>query len=285
MSTASLEGKTFVITGANTGIGRACAIALAARKPARVVIAARSRERTQPVLDEMAKLSPDTALDYVSLDLTSLADVRRAADEILSADRPIDVLINNAGIAGVRGETQDGFELAWGTNHVGHYLFTEKLLPLVKRAPQGRIVNVSSRGHMRAKNIDWDAVQKPSATVSAFPEYCVSKLANVLHAKELARRLAGSTVTTYSLHPGGVASDIWSRRLGPFAVLLKPFLITNEEGAKTQVHCATATSLAKESGLYYDKEKPAPTNPLAESLDLQDQLREKSDAWVKAFVA
>jgi dehydrogenase/reductase SDR family protein 13 len=285
MSTASLEGKTFVITGANTGIGRACAIALAARKPARVVIAARSRERTQPVLDEMAKLSPDTALDYVSLDLTSLADVRRAADEILTADRPIDVLINNAGIAGVRGETQDGFELAWGTNHVGHYLFTEKLLPLVKRAPQGRIVNVSSRGHMRAKNIDWDAVKKPSATVSAFPEYCVSKLANVLHAKELARRLAGSTVTTYSLHPGGVASDIWSRRLGPFAVLLKPFLITNEEGAKTQVHCATATSLAKESGLYYYNEKPTSTNPLAESLELQDKLREKSDEWVEAFVS
>ncbi len=284
MKAGSLEGKTFVITGANTGIGRANALALAARKPARIVIAARSRERTQPVLDAVKELNPDGATEFVSLDLTSLADVRRAADDILAMDHPIDALINNAGIAGVRGQTTDGFELAWGTNHVGHYLWTEKLLPLVKRAPQGRVVIVSSRGHFRAKGIDWDALCKPSATVSAFPEYCVSKLANVLHAKALARRLAGTSVTTYSLHPGGVASDIWKRRLGPFAVLLKPFLISNEEGAKTQVHCATEPSIAKESGLYYDEEKAKEPSKLALSEQLQEELAARSDEWVKPFL-
>ena len=284
MATGSREGKTFVITGANTGIGRANALALAARKPARIVIAARSRERTQPVLDAVKELNPDGATDFIALDLTSLADVRRAADEILAMDHPIDALINNAGVAGVRGQTTDGFELAWGTNHVGHYLWTEKLLPLVKRAPQGRIVIVSSRGHFRAKGIDWDALTKPSATVSAFPEYCVSKLANVLHSKVLARRLAGTTVTTYSLHPGGVASDIWKRRLGPFAVLLKPFLISNEEGAKTQVYCATEPSIAKESGLYYDEEKAKEPSKLAVSEALQSELLARSDEWVKPFL-
>jgi retinol dehydrogenase 12 len=284
MATGSLEGKTFVITGANTGIGRANALALAARKPARLIIAARSRERTQPVLDAVKELNPDGATDFVALDLTSLADVRRAADEILAMDRPIDALINNAGIAGVRGQTSDGFELAWGTNHVGHYLWTEKLLPLVERAPQGRVVIVSSRGHFRAKGIDWDALTKPSATVSAFPEYCVSKLANVLHAKALAKRLAGTTVTTYSLHPGGVASDIWSRRLGPFAVLLKPFLISNEAGAKTQVYCATEPSIAKDSGLYYDEEKAKEPSKLAVSEALQSELSSRSDEWVKPFL-
>ncbi|NUO53315.1 MAG: SDR family NAD(P)-dependent oxidoreductase [Polyangiaceae bacterium] len=284
MSSGSLEGKTFVITGANTGIGRANALALAARKPSRLVIAARSRERTQPVLDAVKELNPDGATDFVSLDLTNLADVRRAADEILKMDHPIDALINNAGIAGVRGQTSDGFELAWGTNHVGHYLWTEKLLPLVKRAPQGRIVIVSSKGHYRAKGIDWDALTKPSATVSAFPEYCVSKLANVLHGKALAQRLAGTTVTTYSLHPGGVASDIWSRRMGPFAVLLKPFLISNEEGAKTQVYCATEPSIGKESGLYYDKEAAKEPSKLALSQTLQDELSARSDEWVKPFL-
>jgi len=281
----SLAGKTFVITGANTGIGRANALALAARSPARIVIAARSRERTQPVLDAVKALNPDGAVDFIALDLTSLAAVRKAADEILAMDHTVDVLVNNAGVAGVRGQTSDGFELAWGTNHVGHYLFTEKLLPLVKRAKQGRIVVVSSQGHYRAKGVDWDAVQKPSATVSAFPEYCVSKLANVLHAKELARRLEGTGVTTYSLHPGGVASDIWSRRLGPFAVLLKPFLISNEEGAKTQVHCETAPELASESGLYYDKSRPKEPSKLALSRSLQDDLKARSDEWVKAFVS
>jgi NAD(P)-dependent dehydrogenase (short-subunit alcohol dehydrogenase family) len=285
MSGASLAGKTFVITGANTGIGRANALALAERKPARIIIAARSRERTQPVLDAVKELNPDGKVDYVALDLTSLASVRKAADEILAMDHTIDALVNNAGVAGVRGETADGFELAWGTNHVGHYLFTEKLMPLVKRAPQGRIVIVSSRGHFRAKGIDWDAATKPSASVSAFPEYCVSKLANVLHAKELARRLKGTTVTTYTLHPGGVASDIWSRRMGPFAILLRPFLITNEEGAKTQAHCATAPELAGESGLYYDKSKPEEPSKLALSESLQDELRARSDEWVRPFLA
>lgn len=282
----TLEDKTFVITGANTGIGRATVLALAARKAGRVIIAARSLERTQPVLDEMKALHPEGKVDFVPLDLGSLASVRKAADDILEKDPTIDALINNAGIAGVRGQTADGFELAWGTNHVGHYLFTEKLLPLVKRAAQGRVVIVSSRGHFRAKQgIDWDAVKKTSATVSAFPEYCVSKLANVLHANELARRLAGTSTTVYSLHPGGVASDIWSRRMGVFAVLLKPFLITNEEGAKTQLRCATDPALAHETGLYYDEEKPKTAAPLARDVALQDELHARSDEWVKPFLS
>lgn len=280
-----LTGKTFVITGANTGIGRANAIALAEMKIGRLIIAARSLERTQPVLDELRKKNPDGKVDFVALDLGDLASVKRAAEEILADGPTIDVLINNAGLAGLQGQTKDGFELAFGTNHVGHYLFTEKLLPLVRRAEQGRIVIVASHGHYRAKQgIDWDAVKKTSATVTAFPEYCVSKLANVLHANELARRLAGTKVTTYSLHPGGVASDIWKRRLGPFAVLLRPFLITNEKGALTQLRCETAPELAHETGLYYDKEKPK--KPLALALDvaLQDELKSRSDEYVKAFL-
>lgn len=282
---STLEGKTVVITGANTGIGRAAAKQLAEHRPARLVIAARSLERTQPVIDEVKAIHPDGEVKFVALDLGDLAAVRTAADEILAMDHPIDVLMNNAGLAGVRGQTKDGFELAWGTNHVGHYLFTEKLLPLVKKAKQGRIVIVSSRGHYRAKNgIDWSVLHEATPSVSGFPEYCVSKLANVLHANELARRLAGTSVSTYSLHPGGVASDIWKRRMGPFAILLRPFLITNEEGARTQVKCATDPALAKQSGLYWDEEKPKTASQHALDVALQDELREKSDGWVKAFV-
>lgn len=280
----TLADKTFVITGANTGIGRANALALAERKIGRLVVVARSLERTEPVLGELRALHPEGTFDFVAADLGDLASVRRAANMILEADRPIDVLINNAGLAGVQGQTKDGFELAFGTNHVGHYLLTEKLLPLVRRSPKGRIVIVASHGHYRAKGVDWDAVRRPSATLTAFPEYCVSKLANVLHAKELARRLEGTSVTTYALHPGGVASDIWKRRIGPFAVLLRPFLITNEEGAKTQLHCETAPELASESGLYYDKERPKKPSPLALDVVLQDELKARSDEYVKAFL-
>lgn len=284
-ASADLSDKTFVITGANTGIGRANALALAERGLGRLVIAARSQERTQPVIDEVRAKNPSGKVEFVALDLGDLASVRKAADTILEMDVTIDALINNAGLAGVQGQTKDGFELAFGTNHVGHYLFTEKLLPLVTRAAQGRIVIVASHGHYRAKQgIDWDAVRRPSATITAFPEYCVSKLANVLHASELARRLSGTQVTTYSLHPGGVASDIWKRRMGPFAILLRPFLITNEEGAKTQLRCETDPALARETGLYYDKERPKEASALARDVALQDELKARSDEYVKAFL-
>ncbi len=273
-----LEGKSFVITGANTGIGRATAMALAERGASRIVVASRSRARTQPVLDELAA-HPGVAVDFVELDLTDLEAVKRATGTLLERDLPIDVLIDNAGIAGVRGQTKDGFELAFGTNHLGHFVWTEKLLPLVARAPQGRVVIVASAGHYRAGAIDWEALRATSKTVTAFPEYCTSKLCNVLYAKELARRLAKTKITTYSLHPGGVASDIWERRMGPFAALLKLFLISNEQGAKTQVWCATDPSLATESGLYYDKCKPKEPSALSLDVALQDELVRRSSEW------
>lgn len=280
-----LAGKTFVVTGANTGIGRATVQALADRGARRIVIAARSRDKTQPVIEELGARARDTEVRFVALDLGELASVRRAADELLQKDWTIDALINNAGIGGVPGLTRDGFELAFGTNHLGHFLFTEKLLPLVTRAPAGRIVNVSSNAHYRAKGIDWDALRRPSATVSAMPEYAVSKLCNVLHAKELARRLAGTKVTTYAVHPGVVASDIWSRRLGIFAKLVTWTMLTNEDGARTQLRCATDPTLAGETGLFYAKEKAKAPNPVADDVALQDELRRRSEAWVAPFLA
>ncbi len=279
-----LRDKTFVVTGANTGIGRATVEALAARGAGRIVVASRSRDKTQPVLDALGSASPSSQIDFVSLELGDLSSVARAADEILAKDITIDCLIDNAGIAGLQGITKDGFELTFGTNHLGHFLFTEKLLPLVERAPQGRVVIVSSEGHYRCRGIDWDALRQPTKATTALPEYFVSKLCNVLYAKELARRFAGTKLTTYSLHPGGVASDIWQRRMGMFAVLLRPFLITNEKGARTQVKCATDPALASESGLFYDKEKPREPNPLAHDVALQDELTRKSREWVAAWL-
>lgn len=274
-----------MVTGANTGLGRASVEALAAKGAGRIILAARSREKTQPVLDEVAAAHPDTEPSFLHLDLADLGSVAHAADELLERDEPIDVLMDNAGVAGLRGLTKDGFELTFGVNHLGHFLFTEKLLPLLERAPQGRIVVVSSRGHYRARPIDWDALREPTASYSALPEYAVSKLCNVLYAKELARRLADTAVTTYSLHPGGVASDIWQRRLGPFAVLLRPFLVTNEQGARTQVRCATDPSLAAESGLYYTDERPEEPLAIAEDESLQDELIRRSREWTSQWLS
>ena len=145
-----LHGKTFVVTGANTGLGRASVEALAAEGAGHVVLAARSRNKTEPVIEAVRAQYPDTELSYVAIDLGDLGSVSKAADTLLERDAPIDVLMANAGVAGLRGLTKDGFELTFGVNHLGHFLLTEKLLPLVERAPQGRIVNVSSRGHYQA---------------------------------------------------------------------------------------------------------------------------------------
>ena len=118
--------------------------------------------------------------------------MRRCAQQILDRDLPLHLLINNAGLAGARGRTKSGFELAFGVNHIGHFLFTQLLLERIKHSAPARIVTVASRAHYRARGIDWDAVRQPTKTTAALPEYGVSKLANVLFSAELARRLQGT---------------------------------------------------------------------------------------------
>lgn len=280
-----LRDRRIVITGANTGIGRANVHLLADRGVGHLVLAVRTPERVAPVVEELRARNPEGKVDVVQVDLGDLSSVRRAADELLAKGERIDVLVNNAGLAALRGQTKDGFELAFGTNHLGHWLWTEKLLPLVQEAPQGRVVIVASSGHYNTKAMDWDALRQPTKTVSGFPEYCVSKLCNVLHAKALAKRLEGTKVTTYSLHPGGVASDIWQRRLGRFAALLKPFLMSNEDGARTQLICETDPSLATQTGLYYDRGQPRKPSRLARDEQLRDELDARSREMVAAFLA
>ena len=245
----SLEGKLALVTGANTGIGRVTAMELASRG-ARVILACRSEEKTKPVLEEIR--AKGGKADFVALDLSDLAKVRTAAETVLARSEPLDLLVNNAGLAGAHGTTKDGFELAFGTNHVGPYLFTRLLLPMIERAGEARIVNVASTGHYRAKGIDWKAVRERTRTATAFPEYCVSKLANVLFSAELARRVPAH-VHTYSLHPGAVASDVWREVPWGLRHFLKLFLISNEQGARTTLHCATSDEARGQTGLYYDK--------------------------------
>ena len=158
--------KTVIVTGANTGIGRVTAIEIA-RRGARVVLAGRSEERTRPVVAEIcAERGPDAA-EFLELDLGDLESVRRAVAKFSDSGRPLSVLVNNAGLGGQRGVTKDGFELAFGTNHLGHFLFTQRLLPLLEQTPKARIVNVSSASHYQAKRIDWDAANLKARNLPA----------------------------------------------------------------------------------------------------------------------
>jgi len=246
-----LASKTFIITGANTGIGKITAKELA-RRGAHVILACRSKDKTTPVIEEITRETGNSKVEFVHLDLGDLASVKQCAEELLARKTPFHGLINNGGLAGKRGTTKDGFELAFGTNHLGHYLFTRLLLDRLKEAGDARIVNVSSKSHYQAKKIDWDTLRSQTRSFTAMNEYAVSKLANVLFTKELARRLEGTNVTTYAVHPGVVATDIWTRVPGPLRWAIKKFMITPEEGAVSSIRCATAPELGKDTGKYYD---------------------------------
>jgi retinol dehydrogenase 12 len=277
--TQPLAGKTFIITGANTGIGKITAKELA-RQGAHVIVACRSKAKTDPVIEEIKRETGNDKVEFVALDLGDLASVRKCAEELVARNVPFHGLVNNAGLAGQRGLTKDGFEITFGTNHLGHYLFTRLLLDRLKEAGNARIVNVASKSHYAAKGIDWSVLQKPTRSRTGMAEYSVSKLSNVLFTKELARRLDGTGVTTYALHPGVVATDVWRKVPGPVRWIIKKFMITPERGAEASLRCATAPELATETGRYYDvggtERKPS---KLSEDVELAKTLWTKSAEW------
>ncbi|MDP9035036.1 MAG: SDR family oxidoreductase, partial [Myxococcota bacterium] len=172
--------------------------------------------------------------------------------------------------------TTDGFELAFGTNHLGHFLLTLLLMPSLGAAASPRVVTVSSQAHADAKAIDFSAIRRPTRSITGLPEYCVSKLANVLFTRELARRTPPSSVRSYALHPGVVASEIWRKVPWPIRPLMKRRMISNEEGAKTTLYCATSPDVARSTGRYYDDCREKAPSALAQDDDLAQRLWAKS---------
>ncbi len=272
-----LSGRFAVITGANTGIGRVTAVELA-RAGCEVLVACRSLERTQPVLDEIAALGRRPA-HFVALDLACLSKVREAAAEV--PERPIDLLINNAGLAGQHGQTAQGFELAFGVNHLGHFVWTEHLIERVRRAEGSRVVTVASRAHTRVAGIGLDAVQQATSSRTGFPEYCASKLANVLYHRELARREATHDVCCTALHPGVVATDIWRRIPSWLTSVAGLFMLTPERGAETTLHCATADV---RHGAYYADSREKAMSATAMNDELAQTLWARSASWCAEYL-
>jgi retinol dehydrogenase-12 len=273
-----LDRRTFLVTGANTGIGRETVRALAGRG-AKVFLACRSEAKTVPVIESITDETGNKALAFLPLDLGDLASVRACAESFLGTGEPLHGLINNAGLAGQRGLTDSGFEVAFGTNYVGPFLLTDLLLERIKENAPSRIVNVASDAHLRAAGIDFDRVRRPTRTRTALSEYGVSKLANVLHAQELARRLDGTGVTTYSLHPGVIASDVWRAVPWPVRAVIKLAMRSPEEGAATSLYCATAPEVASESGEYYESSRRKQPGKAA-TPELAGELWDRSVAWV-----
>ena len=271
------SGRTFLVTGGNTGIGLATATELA-RRGGRVYVACRSESKGSHAVASIVAETGNANVVYLPLDLADLGSVRACADAFLATGEPLHVLINNAGVAGQHGLTSDGFELAFGVNHLGHFALTMALLDRLAGSAPARVVCVSSDSHYQAKGIDFTALRRRTRGITGLSAYAVSKLCNVLFAQELARRTADRGITTYALHPGVVASDIWRRVPWPARSLMTARMLTTAQGAATSLYCATSPELAGQSGRFYDNCREREPSPVATE-QLGKILWERSEAW------
>jgi NAD(P)-dependent dehydrogenase (short-subunit alcohol dehydrogenase family) len=263
---ADLTGKNIVVTGASSGIG-AEAARVFAKAGARVFALGRSESKTMTVVDAINAECGDAArVSFVSCDLSSLTSVRGAANAILAAGVPLHVLLNNAGVMAIQDRTltADGFEMQLGTNHIGHFVLTNELIPALKAGAPSRIVNVSSKAHFRGGIIFEDMMM--GSDYNPWRSYGQSKSANILHAIELQRRHGSDGITAVSLHPGVITdSDLW-RHAGNVMTANKSV----PQGASTSVFCALAPDVA--GGAFYDNCAPCGAAPHATDPALAERL-------------
>ena len=276
-----MQGKVVVLTGGTSGIGEAAAVKLA-KMGARLVLVAREASRAQATLKRLQKVSQETAGHTAHLaDLSLVAETQQVAGEIATIEPHIDVLINNAGlICAQRQVTAEGHELTFATNHLAYFALTQGLLATLRASAPARIVNTASEVHRGAK-LDFDDLQSERG-YSGFGAYAKSKLANVLFTSELARRLAGSGVTTNSLHPGVVASRFGLPREGQggdpsSARFLSAHGIPPEEGAEAIVYLASSADAAQASGRYYNQCRAVTPSKEAQDRAVATKLWEESE--------
>ena len=264
--------RTVFLTGGTSGIGRATALALAT-PGTHLVLAGRSEERTRPVVEEIS--GAGGSAEFLSLDLSSLRSVAEAAQAVTW---PLDLLVADAAMAG-RGKTSDGFELAFGVNHLGHFLLVELLLPRLLEAASPRVVIVASEAHRSARRPDWDAVRQKTRSLTGFPEYSVSKLCNILHAGELARRNPRLEVAT--VHPGVVATGLWRSVPQPIRWLMTRTMLSPAEGASPVVRRCDGDEVR--SGSYWDRDVERPPSSMAQDEALAAELWDRSGQWTRRF--
>jgi NAD(P)-dependent dehydrogenase (short-subunit alcohol dehydrogenase family) len=268
---ASLEGKVCIVTGSNTGIGKETARGLAQRG-ATVVLACRDVAKGELARADIERTTGRKDLDVMRLDLGDTASIRAFAEAFRSKYSRLDVLVNNAGLwATSRTTTKDGFETTFGTNHLGTFLLTNELVPLLKASAPSRVVILSSKLHYQGK-LDWDDLQFERRSFSGPAAYNLSKLANVLFANALARRLAADRVTVNSVHPGVVATELARAYPKLLVKLFHLFLLTPAQGAECSLHVATSDECATETGHYYEKSRKKTAAKPALDVDAQERL-------------
>ncbi|XP_058838994.1 retinol dehydrogenase 14-like isoform X2 [Topomyia yanbarensis] len=281
-SSRNMEGKTVIITGANSGIGKETARDLA-KRGARIIMACRNMETAKKARDEIVQDSGNEAVFVKQLDLSSQASVREFAAEVLKTESKLDVLIHNAGFAETFKKTKsvDGIEFTMATNHYGPFLLTHLLIDLLKRSAPSRIVVVASELY-RFASVDLNNLNP----VNSLPGYLyyVSKSANIMFTRELSRRLEGTNVTANCLHPGMIDSGIWRNVPFPLTIpmgIVKAFFKTNAEGAQTSLYLACSPEVEGVSGKYYRDCKEAGLSAGICDMEKAKKLWEESVKIVK----
>eukprot|EP00164_Ancoracysta_twista_P001232 GFYU01001616.1.p1 GENE.GFYU01001616.1~~GFYU01001616.1.p1 ORF type:complete len:332 (-),score=86.20 GFYU01001616.1:48-1043(-) len=252
-----LKGKRAIVTGANTGIGKETARVLAIAGM-EVIIACRSETRGLAARDELREVTGSDKIIFKSLDLGSLKSVKSFADDVLSEGTPLKLLINNAGVMAIPEyqETEDGVEMQWGVNHLGHFYLTDLLTPLLAEAGAARVVILSSRAHRRGpKKFMIQNVPDTPESYGSLSTYGMTKMCNLWHARQLNALYAsrGQDITAYSVHPGVVATELvrqreWMTKLLPWVAFL---LKTPSQGAATSLYCALRPEALQHAGDYF----------------------------------
>ncbi len=278
MTSGHMQGRVCLITGATSGIGLESARALASQG-AHVVLVGRDKGRGEAALAEVRRTAPEAKLELMQADLTSLASVRALAEDFQRRHSRLDVLLNNAGLIITEHKvTVDGFEATLATNHLSHFLLTHLLLDMLKGSGAARVVNVSSQAH-RVGSLDFLDDLQAERGYSGMKVYGNSKLANILFTRSLAKRLAGTKVTTNSLHPGVVRTGFGLNNQGVFSWLVKltaPFMLTAEGGARTSVYLASSPEVEGVTGRYFMKCREAKESAAARNDAAAERLWEKS---------
>jgi len=281
-----MKGKIVLITGGNAGIGKATAIALA-KMGAEIVIACRDQIKGEMAVAAIQKASGQNKISLLHLDLADLSSVKKAAAEFSSHWPHLDVLINNAGIySSSYFATVDGFEAQFGTNHLGHYLLTLLLTPTFEKAPEPRVINVSSIAYLSGK-LDFRRLREWPGVYRGMDAYSQSKLANVLFTREFARRYP--SITCNCLHPGVVSTNIAMKK-GNFLIrliwrLYNPFMLSEERGAQTSIFLASAPEAGNVTGRYFDEHQNIRSYfSKAKSDTLSQRLWMVSEEMVQAFL-
>ena len=279
MTTSAGERPVVVLTGGTSGIGRAAAVALA-RRGARLVLVGRDAGRAAETVDHIAETTGNRDVDVVLGDLGVQRDVRAVAEAVRARAPRLDVLLNNAGVVNLRyTTTPDGIEATFAVNHLAYFMLTLLLRDALAAAPAGRIVNVASDAH-RWGRLDFDDLGN-ARRYRAMRVYGQSKLCNILFTYELARRLAGSSVTANCLHPGAVATRLGQNNGRVATVLTKllaPFFRTAEGGADTAVYLATSPDVAATTGGYFSNRRPIRSSRVSYDPDVQRRLWDASES-------